>query len=612
MYSLRKYTLAICLVEALAIVVFVYLLMRPPGDLDQQAREASGEVLINSAGRTYFVSGPRSIEFFVDLVPDCNQRRHDLQTGDRKCESRQRSPCPSRELILFQANHLGPADAVARVITSSKAGDRWVRRDEPLKRVHCKSDDQRQTCRLKTVLGIDLKHEQQVIIGWGGAMTDSSINNILSLTTNGTRLLLDDYFGSNGLKFNIIRITIGGSDFSSRFYTNDDTYRNEPDLELKHFRLVEEDSLYKIPLLKHIQDQYGPNMAGGQLKLFASMWSPPVWMKTNRHFNKGFLRGEINDKPVLMSKPATEELYFNALADLKVRFIRAYQNESVKFWGLTVMNEPFFAVQPFLDFNTMIFRPEDYANYVAKYLGPKIKENKDLKHIVLMVHDDNRRFLENFTLPMLESSRVRRLVDGISVHGYADEAYNQMDKAYKQFQAPGSGFFVLPTELCSGHLPWMEKALVGNWHRGVHYALDIIRSLQHSAAGWVDWNMALDTTGGPGWFGGRLDAPIIVDKARDEYHKSPMYYVLGHFSRYIPPGSIKLQTTIFNDHFDYHFETVTFALPDREKLVTVVLNNNPYAIELNLRLVHQADYVYPLLCDANSISTLIYSRRLGQ
>lgn len=166
----------------------------------------------------------------------------------------------------------------------------------------------------------------------------------------------------------------------------------------------------------------------------------------------------------------------------------------------------------------------------------------------------------DFTKPVLDHT-VGRYVDGVTVHGYIDEEYDQMDYIYNTYHnSSNPEFFILPDELCSGHLPFMEKALIGNWHRGVHYALDIIRSLQHSAAGWVDWNMALDTKGGPGWLGGQLDSPIIIDKQTDSYYKSPMFYVLGQFSRFIPPKSKRLSTSILNDAYDFHFETVCFLL----------------------------------------------------
>lgn len=545
-----------------------------------------------------------STRLLVGLVDGCNQRVHDLKLSDI-CYSGNLITCP-RLFSPSEKNNEKSAGTVT-VITTSKFGLRFNLERRKLEKVVCLTPVGRDDpCRFKSQLKV-FKNEpfQQSILGWGGALTDSSINVILGLTTNGTKQLLDDYFGPDGLMFNMIRITIGGSDFSSRFYTNDDSTKD--DFSLSKFKLTEEDVLYKIPILRQIQDEY-TKLTRRDLKVFASMWSPPIWMKTNGHFNKGYLKGSAEAvKQNSAAKPDTR--YFKALAELKKLFIQEYQMRSIQIWGLTIMNEPIFAKQPFLDFNTMIFAQNDYATYISDYLGPTFSRDKNLRPIKLIVHDDNRRYLMNYTDPVLSFKNVSKYINGISTHGYTDENYEFMDEIYMKHKK--LDLFILPTELCSGHLPFMEKALIGNWHRGIHYALDIIHSLQHRAAGWVDWNMALDTSGGPGWLGGRLDSPVIVDKTKDAYYRSPMFYALGHFSRYIPPGSVKLITSTINIDFDYHFETVTFRLPDGD-FVSVILNNNPYDIELNIRIVDQSTEtspsytIYPVVCHADSFTTIIY------
>lgn len=599
--SLSKYTPAICLLEASIIILFIVYLfyLKPPSP--EYQRDSVGT---HPGDYRAFSNELNSTGSLVDRVVGCDQRSHDLKFGEI-CYSKDVTACPK----LFDPGDKGNERSAGTltVITTSKSGLRFKSEKRKLETVSCSTPvGGVDSCRFKTQLRL-YKGEpvQQTILGWGGALTDSSINNILSLTTNGTKQLLDDYFGPDGLMFNMVRITIGGSDFSSRFYTNDDS--TSDDFALNKFELTEEDVLYKIPMLRQIQDEY-PRLTGRELKVFGSMWSPPTWMKTNAHYNKGYLKGSAG---ATRQNPAAkpDKRYFKALAKLKKLFVQEYQARSVRFWGLTIMNEPIFAKQPFLDFNTMIFPQDDYATYVSEHLGPTFRQEVSLKHIKLIAHDDNRRYLMNFTDPVLENPKVLQYIDGVSTHGYTDENYELMDEIYSKYKS--SNLFLLPTELCSGHLPFMEKALIGNWHRGVHYALDIIHSLQHRAAGWVDWNMVLDVTGGPGWLGGRLDSAVIVDKAKDAFYRSPMFYVLGHFSRYIPPSSVKLFTRTINANFDYHFETVTFKLPN-EDFVTVVLNNNPYEVELNIRIIEQIPSaspsydVYPVVCQANSITTIIH------
>lgn len=157
----------------------------------------------------------------------------------------------------------------------------------------------------------------QDIVGFGGSFTDATGININSLTTDAKKNLLRSYFSETGWKYNnhliifaifgwfewqtfllsfdeymlgieynLCRVPIGGSDFSPRGYTYNDGHNG--DFELNHFQLQPEDLNYKIPLILEAQ-----NISCHPMKLLASPWSPPVWMKTNDALNgTGQLRGE--------------------------------------------------------------------------------------------------------------------------------------------------------------------------------------------------------------------------------------------------------------------------------------------------------------------------------
>jgi glucosylceramidase len=56
--------------------------------------------------------------------------------------------------------------------------------------------------------------------------------------------------------------------------------------------------------------------------------------------------------------------------------------------------------------------------------------------------------------------------------------------------------------------------------------------------------MVLDTKGGPNWVNNFVDAPIIVDSTKNEYYRQPSFYALGHFSKFLPPGSVRIESTI--------------------------------------------------------------------
>lgn len=67
--------------------------------------------------------------------------------------------------------------------------------------------------------------------------------------------------------------------------------------------------------------------------------------------------------------------------------------------------------------------------------------------------------------------------------------------------------------------------------------------MKHWSIGWIDWNLALDQTGGPNLVNLHLDAAIIVDSHKDEFYKQPMYYAINHFSRFVPRNSQRISIT---------------------------------------------------------------------
>nr|CAH7746788.1 unnamed protein product [Callosobruchus chinensis] len=163
----------------------------------------------------------------------------------------------------------------------------------------------------------------QEILGFGGAFTDSTGMNILSLNESIQEKLLRSYFSDNGIEYNLCRVPIGGTDFSTRRYSYHD---NVEDASLPDFKLQDEDHKYKIPVIKRAA-AYQNN-----LELFSSAWTAPQWMKE-------------------ISLPAgpfgyLKKKYYQAWADYHVKFLDAYAKENITLWGMTTGNEPFTGLLP--------------------------------------------------------------------------------------------------------------------------------------------------------------------------------------------------------------------------------------------------------------------------
>ena len=91
----------------------------------------------------------------------------------------------------------------------------------------------------------------------------------------------------------------------------------------------------------------------------------------------------------------------------------------------------------------------------------------------------------------------------------------------------------------------------------------------HHTVGWTDWNMVLDTKAGPSWVNTDLDAPIIVDTTKQEYYREPTFYVMGHFSKFLPPGSVRIESTT-TESVNNHALVGAFRTPHNATVVIVV------------------------------------------
>ncbi|KAB7497442.1 Endo-1,6-beta-D-glucanase [Armadillidium nasatum] len=347
--------------------------------------------------------------------------------------------------------------------------------------------------------------QRQTIFGFGGAVTDSAAINIKYLSEEAQDNLIKMHFGSQGSRYNIIRINIAACDFSVRGYSYDDV---EGDVDLVYFNLTEEDYNFKIPVIKEAID-----VSPEEIYIFGSPWSPPAWMKTN---------GEIDGQGKLLKE------MWQPYANYLVKFFQMYEDHlGVQLWGFTPENEPLISQNyTFLTTPNCVFLPEEMRDWISTVLGPTLEE-AEYDRLKLMIYDYNQS-LDN-------------------VH--------DMDPTK----------FILYSEACTGsHL---GSVVLGAWDRGEQYVCDIIEDTNHWATGWVDWNIVLDTEGGPNWINNYVDAPVIVNATADEFYIQPLYYALSLFSRNVPRGSVHIFSDVDNDNL----KTTAFINPDGE-VVLIVAN----------------------------------------
>lgn len=257
------------------------------------------------------------MDFLINIFfPSANACHPRLISGDTiACVCNTTHTCEGQ---LEHLNVLSRKLGVASQFLSSKAGSRL----EKLANLQFTASVPNETFNLE--ISINRNVTFQRIIGFGSAFSDSAGYNIARLPASLQRRLVADFFASDGLEHRLGRVTIGGSDFSTRAYSNDDSPVD--DENFTRFALQQEDLKWKIPYLRMAQE-----ISKHALKWFGSAWSSPGWMKTNGQLNHGgFLKGVPGGS------------YYKAYARYLVRFIREYTKKQVPFWGLTVVNEPGF------------------------------------------------------------------------------------------------------------------------------------------------------------------------------------------------------------------------------------------------------------------------------
>ncbi len=273
-------------------------------------------------------------------------------------------------------------------------------------------------------------------------------------------------------------------------------------MALDHFSLDHERTLL-FPLLRDAQ-AFAPE----PIKLFASPWSPPAWMKTNGEMNNG---GNL--------KPE----YRKAWAAYYVRYIQEMEKEGFPIWGLTVQNEP--AARQIWD--SCEYTAEEERDFVRDDLGPALRA-AGLGDRKLIIWDHNRDIMPERARAVLSDPEAAAFVWGTGFHWYGEDAFENVAAVRDEFP----NHHLIFTEGCQEGGPHL-----GSWELGERYARSIMHDLNNGTEAWVDWNLLLDITGGPNHVGNLCSAPVIADIDNDKLLFQSSYWAIGHFSRFFPGGS---------------------------------------------------------------------------
>ena len=419
----------------------------------------------------------------------------------------------------------------------------------------------------ETAVFVNPGKQFQEILGIGGAVTDAAAEVFAKLPTDKQQELLNAYYDKqNGIGYSLMRTNINSCDFSSESYT----YVTAKDKELKTFN-IEHDKQFRIPLIKQAIEK-----AGGEISIFASPWSPPAFMKDNKSMLKG---GKLLPE------------YYQSWADYFTKFIKAYAEEGIPVWGITIQNEPL-AVQSFESCN---YTAEEERDFLKNYLGPAM-ENHGLGDKKIIIWDHNRDFANHWADVIYSDSVAAKYAWGLGFHWYetwtgSEPLFDNI--AHVRENYPGKN--ILFTEGC---VEEFDSSKYFYWPNAERYGRSMINDLNNGTCGWTDWNILLDENGGPNHVGNFCFAPVHADIKTGNLIYTPSYYYIGHFSKFIRPGARRVSAVSNRSAL-----LTTSFLNKNGKITTIVMNQSGREIHYNLYAGSKAAEV---TIPPHAIQTLVY------
>ena len=407
---------------------------------------------------------------------------------------------------------------------------------------------------------IDVNIDQtfQIMDGFGFALNGGSALNLYKMSSNSRKNLLEELFGQKNESVGVsyLRISVGASDLDEFPFSYNDLPIGEVDLEMKKFSL-KQDEKYLIPILKEIL------AISPDIKIMASPWSAPTWMKSNKKTKGGSLLPE----------------FYDAYSKYFVKYIKSMAEKDILIEAVTVQNEPLH------DGNnpSMHMSSKEQLIFVKDYLGPAFSRNNISTKIIIYDHNADNI---NYPISILNDTTARKFVDGSAFHLYGGDINDLgvLKKAHPDknlyFTEQWVGF---PSDLY-GDLRWhIRNVIIGasrNWCKTI-----------------IEWNLASDKNQEPHTKGGCRNCLGAVTVTKNSVDRNTAYYAIAHVSKFVPSGSKRINSSRIS-----HLPNVAF-LTKGGNIVVVVLNDGDEEINFNINSNEQS--IHSSLT-AGSIGTYIW------
>jgi glucosylceramidase len=381
-------------------------------------------------------------------------------------------------------------------------------------------------------IDIDDKKKFQSIDGFGYALTGGSAQLLMRMTPEKRAALLHELFTTEGTNIGVsyLRVSIGSSDMNEHVFSYDDMPAGETDPSLAKFSLGP-DRADVIPILKEIL------AINPKIKLLASPWSAPAWMKTNDNVKAGELQPQ----------------FYPVYAAYLVKYISGMKQEGINIDAITIQNEPLNANNT----PSMVMQAEAEGKFIREDLGAALAKASLTTKIILYDHNCDR---PDYPLTILQDPAANKYVDGSGFHLYGG-TIDALTKVHDAFPTKNL-YFTEQMVIDDGPTPATKIAepvgsiIIGatrNWSRNV-----------------LLWNLAADPHNGPHTDNG--GCPVCqgaITLGGDTVGRNRAFYTLAHASKFVRPGSVR----IASNELDL-LPNVAFKTPAGSTVFIVVNSDN--------------------------------------
>jgi glucosylceramidase len=414
---------------------------------------------------------------------------------------------------------------------------------------------------------------RQVIEGFGATFNELGWTGLSALDAEARDGILRELFAPGvGANFTLCRMPVGANDLSRGWYSYDEV---PGDFALEHFSIAN-DLQTLVPFIRSAL-AHQPN-----LRLWASPWSPPTWMKTNKHYAAAMpipgLQNVSNGlQPEQVGKEGTdmflqEDRYLRAYASYFGRFVDEYRKQGITISMVMPQNE-FNSPQVF---PSCTWTPKGLARFIA-YLGPEMAQRGVEVFVGTLERPDDRLIEVSLSDP-----EAGKYIKGAGVQWAGKRAIAIIHRLH-----PGLRLYQTEQECGDGRNDWRYCRYA--WSQMKHY-------LGNGASAYLYWNLSVQQGGLSSW-GWAQNSLVTVDTTAKTFVYNHEYYLMKHVSHFVRPGARVLETSSHNGYENQ----LAFANPDGS---LVVVMQNDLGEELPVRLMIDGRIIAPTL-PADSFNTFV-------